>query len=103
MALVWKMICKLGDPMSLRHPVAHVSATSHAHTRDISLLKICTVSHTHNSNRLAAALLLAVGVLSREADARDRLAEDDSFATPLLADWRIFSCVLKSQICSDWL
>ena len=23
MALLWKMICNLGDPMSLRHPVPH--------------------------------------------------------------------------------
>ena len=29
MALVWKMICNLGDPMSLRHPVASFIMTRH--------------------------------------------------------------------------
>ena len=28
MALLWKMICNLGDPMSLRHPVAALSRAS---------------------------------------------------------------------------
>ena len=28
MALLWKMICNLGDPMSLRHPVHTLGETS---------------------------------------------------------------------------
>ena len=30
MALWWKMICSLGDPMSLRHPV-HIHMHTHKH------------------------------------------------------------------------
>ena len=41
MALLWKMICNLGDPMSLRHPVR--SYTKHAATY------IATLTSTHSA------------------------------------------------------
>ena len=35
MALLWKMICNLGDPMSLRHPVVCTLETLSSQMRDI--------------------------------------------------------------------
>jgi len=34
-ALLWKMICNLGDPMSLRHPVWHAHACTHTQARTL--------------------------------------------------------------------
>ena len=46
MALLWKMICNLGDPMSLRHPVRGKSPQN-IHKPTLSLSLYLSLSHTH--------------------------------------------------------
>ena len=68
MALLWKMICTLRDPMSLRHPVTHIS-TFHCYICDTctatcvrmtvggtaTLVRRCVTYVTHIANQCSSS------------------------------------------------
>jgi len=40
-ALLWKMMCNLGDPMSLRHPVGALIFCSHTYSHIFTYISLC--------------------------------------------------------------
>jgi len=60
-ALLWKMICNLGDPMSLRHPVVKVRARASAFCCHLPLSSVIMI-YTHICVSVCVYIFLCVCV-----------------------------------------